>query len=104
MKYWQLTLDGHSLTGDDMTLEECELVETITGTDWSRLNPVLSAKHARAVAQVVFARIDPEKAEERARHLTLAELMDGYQLIEDDLPTEFVDGIPPMGGGGATVG
>jgi hypothetical protein len=101
---WQLTLDGHRISADDMTLAECETVEEITGDDWGRLNPVLSAKHARAIATVLYRRFEPDKAERKAAELTVKELLDAYQIVEDDLPTELVDGIPLQGDGTPTVG
>lgn len=101
---WKLTLDGQALTADDMTLAECDRVEAETGTDWSQLSPVRTAKHARAIAAVLFARTDPADAQNRADRLTVRELLAGFEVVEGDLPTEFADGIPHQGDGGVTVG
>jgi len=87
-----------------MTLAECEAVERQTGTDWSELDPVRSAAHARAVSKVLIARFDRANAEQRADNLTVRQLLDAYSIVDDDLPVEFTDGIPPVGVDGATVG
>lgn len=101
---WKLTVDNMSLTADDMTLAECERVEKATGTDWSHLNPLESAGHAKAIITTLIARTDPAGADARAGAMTLKQLLSAYQLVDDDLPSELIDGVPPVGDGGVTAG
>jgi hypothetical protein len=91
---WRLNIDGKTYDEDDLTLGECEWVEEATGQNWREISPLRTAKHARAIVQVFFTREDATTAEARARTLLASTLLEGFEVLEEDLPTEYLDGIP----------
>lgn len=98
---WKLVLDGVELVEDDLTVGECERIEQLTEETWHTIHPLRSAKHAAAVIEVVMSRSgEPvEKCAEKARSLTMRQVLDAFTNVDDDLPDSFADGIPTTGDG-----
>lgn len=98
---WKLDLDGVSLREDELTVGECENIEKLTGESWHTIHPLRSATHAAAVIEVALARGGeaPEKCAERARSLTMRQVLDAFATVDDDMPEQYEDGIPPSGAG-----
>ena len=92
---FKLTVDGTDFLTDDLTLGECEVVEELTGAGWGALNPLGSAKQCRVLVQVFLTRtISAKEAEEKARGLTVRQLMRNVDWVEEDLPAVYENGIP----------
>lgn len=54
---WVVQLDGFPpLTTDDMTLEDVELAERVCNVPWVLLNPLASAKEAKAFLAILLVR------------------------------------------------
>jgi hypothetical protein len=98
---WRFDLDGVSLREDELTVGECERIEKLTGESWHTIHPLRSATHAAAVVEVVLMRggESADKCGERARALTMREILDAFQNVDDDLPEQYEDGVPPSGVG-----
>jgi hypothetical protein len=104
---WVLTFDGQVYREADLTIDEAERMEDATGTSWRYINPVRTAKHARAILQTLLvtrAGMTAEAAEAKVKALRVNEYLDLLTSEEDeaDLPTEFTDGFPPEVDGTST--
>ncbi len=94
-KVIRITLDGKSFTTDDLTLGEAEQVEKATGESWLTMNPLRSALHCKAIIVAYLSRDHtPEEADAIATALTVKQATEAVEVVEDDLPDEYEDGIP----------
>lgn len=83
--HWLVQVAGlPSLASDDLTLDEVDLVEQVTGDSWVQLNPFRSVRHAKALMAVVAMRQgdDQEQALKRASTVTLGELKTTFVFVE----------------------
>jgi hypothetical protein len=95
---FKVTVGGQVLTTEDLTLDEIEVVEADAGESWLFIvqAPAKSARHAKAVLTAVLRHggMDAAEASKVAGALTLREVLDCFELVDDDRPTEHVDGVP----------
>ena len=94
---FRITVDGESITTEDLTLDECVEIEKEAEEAWSFviLAPLKSAAHARAVLTKVMARKHgPEEAAKRAGAMTFSQVLDAFEHVEDDQPKQYQDGMP----------
>ena len=92
---YRVTVDGVSFLTDDLTLDEAIGIETATGTPWTQINPIRSGEHCKLVMVAFLSR--SRSADEAAKvvgGLTLRQVLDAVTWVEDDLPTEYEDGLP----------
>jgi predicted ArsR family transcriptional regulator len=102
---WQIRFEDRAHREDDLTIEMAERIEEIVGEDWARLNPLRSAKHARAMLTVMHAAATGESeatVEKRVKPLRINEFVKMMQPAEDDLPVMYADGNPQMADGSST--
>jgi len=93
---FRFRVDGEEWTSDDLTLgEQCD-IERKLGLKWSYLDPVAEVIPRQAVIAAWYARTMPaDEAEKRTDALTARQVR--VELVEDDRPTEYEDGIPVVG-------
>lgn len=106
---WVLTFDGQVYREADLTIGEAEDIEDITSSTWRAINPIRSAKHARAILQTLLVTrgsMSPSDAQAKVRALKVNDFVDMLSNEEDDadLPTQFDDGFPQPAAGTSTPG
>lgn len=95
MRY-QVSVDGKSWVTEDLTLDEAIEVEAETGESWLFLNPIRSAKHAKAILTRFLAREHGlDAARDRVGAMSVTDVLDCVDRAEsDDRPAEHRDGVP----------
>lgn len=98
--HWRVELDGYpSITTDELTLDEVELVEKVSGVPWVALNPTSSLRCAKALFVVMAIRAgQPEdEALEQAAKLPLKKIKRSFTFVQGDaeLPGEKDGGGDP---------
>lgn len=92
---YRITIDDATFESDDLTLDEAIAIEQATGTAWSNLNPMRSGEHCKLVIAAYLARTrGPEEAAKVVGSMTLREVLAAVKWVDDDLPTEYEDGLP----------
>jgi hypothetical protein len=83
---WMLRLDGLELSTDDLLLEDCELAERVCGIPWTLLNPLATAKEAKALLVVLLVRhgVAEDAAQERASKVPMKKLATAFTYVEPD--------------------
>lgn len=102
---WRIEFDGHVLRESELTIEQAEQVESLTGSTWLRINPYTSAKHAKALLAVLYAARTSSSYDDvvaKIGAIPVAEYLDMVKADEDDLPTEYTDGFPQPADGTST--
>lgn len=102
MADWLVKLEGEVLLNtEDLTFEELEALEQVTGTGWAFLFPNNDAKVAKALLALALVRsgMDDTAAKDKVAALTRREFRDSFERItdeanNDDRPKEWVDGLP----------
>jgi hypothetical protein len=102
---FQVSVGDRHWRTDDLTLDEAIGIEKATGRSWMQINPFQSAQDCKAVMVAFLTReMDVGAAEGKVGSLSLREVLDSVELIKDDLPTQYVDGIPKAEDGPSTTG
>lgn len=107
-KQWVLTFDGQVYREADLTIDEAEKIEEATMTTWRGINPLRSAKHARAMLQtflVTRAGMSVEDATVKVGALKVDAYLDMVSWEEEDadLPSQFEAGFPPEADASSTT-
>jgi hypothetical protein len=101
---FEITIDGHAYRTDDFTIDEAEQLEVECGRTWLELNPTRSAKEFRATVALFLRRTrSPEVAAKEAGAMSVKDAQDNMRWVSDNLPTEFMDGIPKEEGSPSTT-
>lgn len=104
---WQITVDGHVFRERDVTIDDVEAMEGVTGETWRTLHPLRSATMGKQIAICLLERragYAPEAARKLIGEMTLDQFLDcigGYDP-DDDMPSEYVDGVPQSADGTST--
>ena len=106
---WVLTFDGQVYREADLTIDEAEQIEELTSSTWRQINPLRSAKHAKAILQTFLvsrAGMTTFDAAAKVGALRVNDFLDMLSQEEDDadLPVEFEDGFPQPADGTSTPG
>lgn len=100
---YRITVEGVTFDTDDLTLDEAIAIEQATGVPWTSINPLRSGEHCKLVIAAYLARTrGQEVAAKTVGAMTLREVLEAVKWVEDDLPTEYEDGLPKAGDGPAT--
>lgn len=92
---FQVTLDGQKFRTDDLTLNECIQVESDADTNWALINPFRSAVDAKAVIVAFMSRsLGRDGALERVGNMSLKAVLEHLDVVEDDRPDSFEEGLP----------
>ena len=93
---YKVSVDGKTWNTEDLTLDEAIAVEEETGESWLFLNPIRSAKHAKAILARFLAREHGlDAARDRVGAMSVTEVLDCVDKADaDDRPTEHRDGVP----------
>lgn len=102
MADWLVKLDGEVLLNtEDLTFDELEALEQVSGMGWNFLLPQNDVKSARALLALALVKsgMDDAAAKEKVAGLTRREFRDSFERItdeanNDDRPKEWVDGLP----------
>lgn len=101
----EVTVDGKTWRTDDLTLDEAVEIEQACGVSWININPYRDAKQCRAIIVAFLTRErGAEEAAKLAGAMSLADTLEAIRVADDDMPTEFEDGIPKAEAGTATTG
>jgi hypothetical protein len=102
---FRITVEGESFMDDDLTLDEAIAIEKALDTSWQFINPLRSGEHCREIMVTFLARTrGVEEARKIVGGLTVKQAIAGVEHIaDDDLPTEYEDGIPKAEDGTSTV-
>lgn len=101
---WRIEFDGEVYREDDLTVGQCEQIETLLdGKDWLMIHPLGSAHEASAVLAVCVAARTGDNVEEvrsKLRSMKAGEYIAKVKVVatDDDLPVEYSDGNPPSAG------
>jgi hypothetical protein len=103
---WALHYGGDVYREGDITIGQAERIEDLIGVTWLQLNVLRSAKHAKATLAVMVAdrtgRGYDEVAAEVAALSTNTYASEIFQIEPDDMPSEYLDGNPPVGAAPST--
>lgn len=85
---WNVTLGGRTYSSLDLTLDEVEALERISGQPWTVINPFAGVKSAKAYLAVFAIRDGRDEAEivKSLDSLTLRELADSFEWVDDTKP------------------
>lgn len=88
----------------DLTGAEVEAIEKRFGIDWVEIRPIGNMAHRLAMLTALVARSDPEGAAAKVGAMTVGELEAAvtYHPGQDDLPDDYVDGLPDPKAAGDT--
>lgn len=104
----QVTIDGvGSFLTDDLTVAESVAIEKATGRSWYELNPFRRAEDCQEVMVAFLARtVGEDVARKQVGAMTVAEVVDCLEVVPDDRPQQYVEGMPDpkAGDGSATTG
>lgn len=85
---------------DDVDIEVWDTIEREFGVSWASFNPWRSAKEARAARKLICDKtgIDPDLLK------TVKQFAEAVEFVgDDDRPTEYSDGVPPVAGEDSTI-
>lgn len=105
---WRIEYEGQVYREVDLTLDQAEQIQNITGTDWGQLHPLTSASHAKATLAVcIAARTGAPVGEVLAKvgsTITVDQFVDmvSKEDATADLPATYEDGFPPVADGTST--
>lgn len=94
---WRIQFDGQVYRESDLTIGQAEAIEKETGLTWRQLNPLRSAACASAILAVCHSDrtgVSLEAARAQVRALRIDDF--NVEPDEDDLPSEFEEGFPPV--------
>lgn len=101
---FEITLDGHVYSTDDLSVAEAVELEKALGKTWRELSPSGSAEEFQAFAAVCLRRDHPaDQAAKIARETPLSVALSAARWIEDDLPATYEDGLPKVEEGPSTT-
>lgn len=101
---FELTIDGQVYRTDDLTIEEAAALEKECDKTWLQLNPLRSAQEFQATAAMFLRRTRaPEVAAKEAAAIRVQVAQESIRWVDDNLPTEYVDGIPKAEGSPSTT-
>lgn len=95
---WRIDFEGEVYREGDLTLDECDQIAGLMGLRWP-LHPAASAKSAKVtLAACVASRTGKpiEEAMAAVGKLRADEFLEIVQNEDDDKPTDYVDGNPPV--------
>ena len=105
---WRIEFEGEVYREGGLTLELCERIEVESGQSWVFIDPLNSAKQARIVLEVCHADrtgLPLDEVRKMVAALTVDKFLAAYKKVEDDdRPTEYVDGNPPVADEPSTPG
>jgi hypothetical protein len=102
---FRVSFGGQNWRTDDLTLDEAIKVEEVTGRSWMEINPFRSAQDCKAIVVAFLSReMDAKAAEAKVGGLSLREVLDSVDVVKEDLPDLYQDGIPKEGDGPSTTG
>ena len=91
----KVSFAGDSWMVGDLTLDEFAAIEEATRASWVTFNPLLSAKQARAALTALVARsVGYDEAARKIGAMSIREAVDCFEVVRDDMPEVYSDGIP----------
>lgn len=102
---FEVKIDGNTFRTDDLTLNEAIQIEADANTNWGLINPFRSAEDAKAVIVAFLTRSTGRPvALERVGTMTVKATLECIDIVEDDRPDAFEEGIPlPEADGASTA-
>jgi hypothetical protein len=92
---FELSLNGSIFNTDDILLREMVDIEAELDEAWVLINPLRSAAALRLLARTFLLRDHPEgEVTEMIDALTVGQARKVVRWVDDDLPTQYEDGIP----------
>lgn len=101
----KVSFAGDSWLVDDLTLDEFGRIEEEVGATWVGFNPLISSKHARAALTAFVGRtVGMDEAVKKVGALSIKEAVACFEIVPDDLPQIYENGLPKAEGGTGTDG
>lgn len=97
---WRITFDGEVFDKKDYTGDQAERAADRAQVRWI-LHPLASVKEYQALLAVLLAdrrNISEDEAHKFVKSHSESVLVAAFEAVDDDIPTEFVDGFPPEAG------
>lgn len=102
---FRVSFAGQDWRTDDLTLDEAIRIEAATGKSWMLINPFHSATDCKAIIVAFLARgTDEATAQAKVGSLSLREVLESVDVVKDDLPDLYQDGLPKAEDGDSTTG
>lgn len=98
---WACRIDGHVIRLDDLPIDLVDRVAKQTGVHWFELVGVSPAKDLVAAQQLLVAVAERAGLTPPAG-LTVRQLLESFDQVEDDLPDVWEDGNPKAEAGTTT--
>lgn len=98
--HWRIEFEGlPSVTTDELTLDEVEIVERVGGVPWVNINPRASLRVAKALLVVMAIRAgeSEDAAFKRLSKLNLKQIKRAFIFVEGDMGDRPVDGQEAAG-------
>ena len=102
---WKIVHPEVTVTEDDLTLGEAEMIERVTNQSWAMIDPYQSARECRAILTVVLQQRTDRSADEAAKitaELTVTDvtaMLQSYEVVAGPL-----EGSGPGSTGGSLTG
>lgn len=95
---WLIRVDGFEMESDDFTIEELGEIERVSGDPWSVVNPLRSAKAARAFVAIALLRsgLAKDQVADRLAALNLRDLKTAFDYKPEDAATLVGDQPAPL--------
>lgn len=102
---FQVSFGDQTWRTDELTLNEAIGIEKVTGRSWMLINPFQSAEDCKAIMVAFLARdMDADAAEDKVGALSLREVLDSVDVVKDDRPDVYEDGLPKAADDPLTTG
>jgi hypothetical protein len=105
---WQIRYNDRVYREADLTIDESEAIEKLLDATWWEIAPLRSARHAKVIAAYLVSRGEGRGYDEVVAEIGATKV---YQFLEsvshdeeDDLPSEWTDGVPPKAAAPTTAG
>ena len=97
---WKITIGGRSVLLDDLEIQKVDAVASRHDTSWFELTASSPARHPAAfydLLRLVAEKLGVPPPEHDGTVRSMKRLLEHIDHVDDDLPSEWVDGNPPEG-------
>lgn len=104
---WQIRYNGKTYQENDLTIDDAEALEGLLKATWFEIDPLRSARHAKVVAGYVIAKGEGRAYDEVHAEIGRMRITDYVTAIlpaDDDMPSEWTDGVPQTAAAPGTAG
>lgn len=95
---WRITFDGQVYNQSDLSIADADELDRVCGETWVVLRPQDTPMRLARVTAWLHARRtsgDYDELVKKTSSLPAMSLVEGLGIESDDLPTEYLNGVPP---------